>query len=120
MEGNRKTIKIPAVLDRYSRKKDRSYSLTFNTSLEIGKKDREAIDEMWQNEGWLLFVPNETKEIEIPKEDAKVKEAKPMQRLVARMYVFWQKKKKDTNPSFSVWLEGQAESLGQQYLDMLQ
>jgi len=113
------TLKIPAVLDRYNRKKDRSYSITFITSLEVSKEERDKIDELWGNTGWLLFAPNEVKEIEIPKEDAKVKDTSPTQQLIKRMYVYWQQKKKDTNPSFSVWMESQFEILGQAFLDKL-
>jgi hypothetical protein len=114
-----KILKIPVILDRYSRKKDRSYAITLITSLEVSKDKRDLIDELWQQEMWCILAPNELKEIEIPKEQAKVKDTSPMQRLVARMYVYWQQKKKETNPSFSLWLESQAESLGQMFLDKL-
>lgn len=113
-------LKIPACLDRYNRKKDRSYSLTFITSLEVEKKQRDAIDELWQQEGWLIFAPNKVKEIEVPKEEAKVKDTSPTQKLISRMYVYWQQKKKETNPSFSVWMESQFEVLGQAFLDKLE
>lgn len=48
-------IKLPVIFDRYARKKDRSYSLTFVTALEVGKEDREAIDSDWKNEGWDVW-----------------------------------------------------------------
>lgn len=110
-----KPIKIPAIFDRYNRRKDRSYSLTFISDLEIGKEDRDAIDELWQSQGWLIFAPNELKEIEIPKEKAEVGQKTPSQRLYSRMYVAW--KNRGIEIPFEIWRQSQLEAIGLQYLE---
>lgn len=114
-------LKIPAILDRYNRKKDRSYSLTFITSLEIGKEQREAIDDQWQSEGWLIFSPNED-QIVVPKEKADTGTKSPIQILTARMFVCWKKRSEEgkTTLSYNEWMRNQLEKIGQQYLDELE
>jgi hypothetical protein len=114
-----KHIKLPAIFDRYNRKKDRSYSVTFVTSLEVPKEQREAIDEMWQNEGWLLFVPNEEESIEIPTEKAETGMKSSVQVLLGRMFVAWKHRteKGKTTQTFDEFRRSQLEGIGQQYLD---
>ena len=112
-------IKLPAIFDRYARKKDRSYSLTFISGLELTKSERESIDETWQQEGWLIFVPNEQGEVEIPKEKAEIDEKPRHVRLRNTLYVYWEQNKKDTWPSFDdfykskmdAWIEDIKEKL---------
>jgi hypothetical protein len=111
-------IKLPAVLDRYARRKDRAYSLTFITGLELSKDERDEIDIFWQQEGWLLFCPNEEKEVEIPKEKADLGGKTPSQILYSRMYVAW--KNKNIQTPFELWRSAQLESIGQQYLDKIE
>ena len=108
-------IKLPCILDGYKRKKDRSYSLNFITDLELGKEDRDQIDEAWQQEGWLIFAPNGT-EVEIPKEKADVDGGKsPTRRLYDRMFVYH--KEKGIKTKFGLWREAQLEKIGQKYLN---
>jgi hypothetical protein len=115
-----KILKIPAVFDRYVRKKDRSYSLTFVTSLEIGKEDREAIDEQWQTEGWLIFSPN-AEQVIVPTSKADTGTKSPIQILTARMFVCWKKRSEEgkTTQSYNEWVRTQFERIGIQYLDEL-
>ena len=111
-------IKLPAILDRYSRKKDRSYGLTFVTGLEVSKKDRDTIDDLWQSEGWLIFAPNDVKEVEIPKENADFQDGKsPSKRLYDVLFVYYKQNEerlKEKYPLFQnfyaakmdEWIEG--------------
>ena len=110
-------IKLPCILDGYKRKKDRSYSLNFITGLELGKEDRDQIDEAWQQEGWLIFAPNGT-QIELPTERASVDGGKtPSQMLRGRLFVYWKEKKIET--PFNIYYASQLEKMGQRYLDEL-
>lgn len=97
-------LKIPAILDRYHRKKDRSYSLTFISGLELNKEERDLIDDLWQQEGWLLFSSNEEKEVEIPTEKAEFNDGKsPSKRLYDVFFVYYKQnedKLKDKYPLF--------------------
>jgi len=96
-------IKIPAILDGSLRKKDRSYSIRFTTSLEVGKEDRDMIDAMFQTEGWLIFAPNDAKEVEIPKDQAEVGQKPRSQRLRGVLFFLWEKKYKDSYPDFDAF-----------------
>ena len=115
METPSFNLKIPAILDRYFRKKDHSVSLTFVTSLEVSKKEREEIDQAWQQEGWLIFVPNDTPEISLPTERAIVGEKSPSEILRNRMFVYWKEKGIDT--PFDIWRRSQLDAIGHQYLN---
>ena len=110
-------IKLPCILDGYKRKKDRSYSLNFITGLELGKEDRDQIDEAWQQEGWLIFAPNGT-QIELPTERASVDGGKtPSQELRAGLFVYH--KEKEIETPFNLWYASQMKKLKQRYLDKL-
>jgi hypothetical protein len=67
----------------------------------------------------LIFAPNKIQEVLVPDIDAKVKQVRPMDKLQRRMWVYWNKRKKNITPSFSLWLESQLEEYGQQFLDQL-
>jgi len=110
-------IKIPAVLDGSVRKKDNSHSLRFITTLETTKEQRQAIDDMFQQEGWLLFASTDEKEVEIPKDEAPKRDEKsPGQRLMSVLYVFYQQQaNKEKYPTFDIFyrktMEEQIEAI---------
>lgn len=82
-------LKIPAILDGSVRKKDNSHSLRFVTSLETSKEQRQQIDELFQQSGWLLFCSDEEKHIEIPKDKSGIDTKKPSERLRDVLFVWW-------------------------------
>jgi hypothetical protein len=100
----KKILKIPAILDRTNRKKDRSYSLTFVSDLEIGKKDRELIDDLWQQTGWLIFATNDFEEVEVPNKKAEREDGKSYsERFRNVLFVYYKQneaKLKDKYPLF--------------------
>lgn len=113
-------IRLPAILDGYSHRKDNSYTLRFVTGLEVSKEERDAIDDAFQQEGWMIFVQNQ-KEVIIPTVKAETGRKSPMQVLSSRMYVAWKKKSDDgkTSMTFDEWYKSQLESIGNQYLESL-
>jgi hypothetical protein len=113
-------LKIAAVLDGYSHRKDNSYTLRFVSGLEISKEERDVIDDSFQKEGWLIFASNED-EVVIPKEKASTGRKSPMQILSARMFVAWKQRsdKGKTKLDFESWYKAQLEAVGNQYLETL-
>jgi len=110
-------LKLPVVMDRYHRNKDRSYSLTFVTDLEMSKEQRDMIDEAWQSQGWLLFSPNEIQESDIPKDKAEIGRKSPSEILFNRMVVSW--KERGIKEPFDTWRASQLEKIGEQYLNKI-
>jgi hypothetical protein len=114
-------ITLPAILDGYSHRKDNSYTLRFVSGLEISKKEREAIDDAFQQEGWLIFSQNQS-EVVVPTIKASTGRKSPMQILSARMFVCWRKQADDgkTTKDFETWYKNQLEVIGNQYLEKMQ
>jgi hypothetical protein len=70
-----KPLKLKAQLAKANRRADGSVSISFVTQEEIATDLFTHIDEYWQQNGWVMFKPNEFKDSEIPKEEAKVEGA---------------------------------------------
>jgi len=81
-------------LDRASRKKDKSVSLTFITNVEQSSTEFMEIDEQLNQSGVLYFKPNGTltqKEVdELDNVDIELEGKSKSQRLRNVMYVLWQ------------------------------
>ena len=88
-------IQLPVVLDSASRRKDRSLSLRFSTTLEISNQDFAAIDLVTGNIGYLLFSPNQFTESDIPQDDAPNDLKTPSQRIQSVLFLLW---KQDGEP----------------------
>ena len=89
-------VKLPTILSKVSSRKDRSYSLTFETR-ELSGKDAAMLLDFLQAEGWLLFSPEnnfETSDIPDEKPNAMVGQKTQAQRLRAVIYKLWELKGK--------------------------
>jgi hypothetical protein len=85
-------VLLPAQLTKVASRKDRSYSLTFDTRELRGSEASILLDQL-QKEGWILYSPNEDiDETDVPKEkaDAGMGSKTPSQRLRAVLFVFWE------------------------------
>jgi len=59
-------IQVSATFDSANRKRDRSVSMRFTTTLEISNDDYMQMDKLVQQSGWVLFKPNEIQASEVP------------------------------------------------------
>jgi hypothetical protein len=69
MSRGHAAIQIPVTLDSANRRKDRSVSLRFSSTLELGTADFAELDRLTPSTGWLLFSQNEFDEADVPNED---------------------------------------------------
>lgn len=76
MDNQDNVIQVPVTLDRYSRKKDRSVTLSFTTLFEVSNDDLAVIDSYHQDSGHLLFRKNAFANEDIPQEDVETDVAK--------------------------------------------
>ena len=89
-------VKLAAIFSGVRSRKDRSYSLSFDTR-ELDGTDAAALLSLHQTEGWLIFSPTEdVDEQDIPKEKANagLGTKTPSQRLRAVLFVWWEQKGK--------------------------
>ncbi len=88
---NDKIVKVGSILDNISTRKDGSIKMVFETQ-EVTSEQGVNLFSMRNKFGWLLFIPEEVEEIEVPKPPTKeFKEDKsPSQRLRSVLYVWWQ------------------------------
>lgn len=81
-------IKLPCYFTNYSRRKDRSVSLRFETqelsTVELGEIDALVMDEVF---GTLLFKANAIQPDDIPTEDAEETGKTPSKRMRDILYV---------------------------------
>jgi hypothetical protein len=83
-------FQVPAQMVGFTPKKDRSYKLTFDTR-ELSGEEVSLLANNYQQEGWLLYKPNEEIELkEVPTEDASVRTKTPSQQLRNAIYVLWE------------------------------
>ena len=57
--SDRAVVQIPVMLDAANRRKDRSASLRFSSTQELGTADFAELDRLTPSGGWLLFAQNE-------------------------------------------------------------
>lgn len=107
-------------LDRATRKKDKSVSLTFITSLEQSSDEFKAIDEMLDNTGLLYFKPQgnltnvEIKELD--NVDLEIEGKSKSQRLRNVLYVYNQQK---GNKDFKEFYANEMERIIEHYKSKL-
>jgi hypothetical protein len=98
-------VQIPVTLDLANRRKDRSVSLRFSSTQELGTADFAELDRLTPSTGWLLFAQNEFDEgdIEAP-DDGK----RPSQRLRACLFIWWRTNTDQSEPFqrfYERWME---------------
>jgi hypothetical protein len=88
-----KAVKLPAIFSGVRSRKDRSYSLTFD-SRELGGDDVAVLLGLQQSECWLIVAPSPDRldQVEIPKyrPDAGVNQKTPSERLRAVLFVYFE------------------------------
>ena len=93
-------VLIPAILSKVASRKDRSYTLSFDTRELRGNEAAILLDQL-QQEGWLLYSPNENNlsEADIPDEkaDSMTGQKTQAQRLRGVVYRLWEQNGKKGN-----------------------
>lgn len=90
----RPLIQAPAQLIGFQPKADRSYKLTFETR-ELSGEEVALLADSFQQEGWVLFKPNEAiVDSDIPEVDADAGLESPSVRLRKRLWVYWKQQGK--------------------------
>lgn len=89
-------VLLPAILSGVSSRKDRSYSLKFETR-ELSGESASTLLDLLQQEGFLLFSPNnDLSEADVPTElaDASLGKKTPSARQRAVIYLLWEQANK--------------------------
>jgi hypothetical protein len=101
-------IQIPVIFDSAVRRKDRSISLRFTSTLELSTEDFSELDRRASSTGWLLFRPNAFDADDVPQDDAPDDGKRPSQRLRAVLFLWW-KQNTDHSETFQHFYERQIE-----------
>lgn len=114
-----KAVALPAVFSGIRSRRDRSYSLTFDTR-ELGGQDAATLLGMQQSECWLLVAPNQDAlaQAEVPdyKPDVGMESKPPSKRLRSIMFVYWkQQGGEQMLGDFDGWYARAIERLIDQY-----
>lgn len=111
-------VLLPAILSGVASRKDKSYSLKFETR-ELGQEAAILFDQL-QTEGWLLFSPNELEEADVPDEkaDAMTGQKTQAQRLRGVIFRLWEQNGK--KGSFDNYYRTVTESLMDQLKEKLE
>jgi hypothetical protein len=107
-------VQIPVTLDSANRRKDRSVSLRFSSTLELGTADFAELDRLTPSSGWLLFAQNEFDEGDVPHEDAPDDGKRPSQRLRAVLFIWWRQNTDQSEPFqrfYESWMERRINSI---------
>src|SRR5215203_4633211 len=110
MSRGHAVVQIPVTLDSANRRKDRSVSLRFSSTLELGTADFAELDRLTPSTGWLLFSQNEFDEADVPSEDAPGDEKSPSQRLRSVLFIDWQQNT-DQSEDFNAYYRRKIETL---------
>lgn len=114
-------VKLPAIFSKVTSRADKSYKLEFETR-ELSGNDASILLEQLQQEGYLLYSPNnDITEKDIPevKADPLLDNSKsPQQRLRDRLFVYYKEKNGKTD-GFQYWYENELNRIGQVYLDKI-
>lgn len=116
-------MKLPAIFSGIRSRKDRSFSMTFETR-ELAGKDAAALLNMQQTECWLIVAPSEdaVDAADVPdyKADSGAGAKTPAQRLRSVMFIWYkQHGGKDVHGDFDTFYARRIESLIDKYKDQL-
>lgn len=81
-------IKLPAYLDTFSSKADRTAGIRFSTN-ELADEDFTLLRQHQGLFGWLVFSEEQIQEKDIPKEITEDKSKSPSKRLRAVLYLYF-------------------------------
>jgi hypothetical protein len=116
-------VQIPVTLDSANRRKDRSVSLRFSSTQELGTADFAELDRLTPSSGWLLFAQNEFDEGDVPHEDAPDDGKRPSQRLRAVLFIWWHQNTDQSEPFqrfYERWMEKRINSIKEELSRPLQ
>jgi hypothetical protein len=111
-------VQIPVTLDSANRRKDRSVSLQFSSTLELGTADFAELDRLTPSTGWLLFAQNEFDEGDIPADEAPDDGKSQAQRLRACLFVDW-RSNTDQSEDFQAYYRRNMEGIINRVKDRL-
>lgn len=117
----RMKVLLPAILSGVASRKDRSYTLKFETRELSGESASKLLDYL-QQEGYLLFSPNnDITEADVPEEkaDAMLGKKTPSQRFRDRLFVYYIEVKQGDKTKFNQWYADHLEWLGEKYLEKI-
>lgn len=104
-------IRLPAILQSYHEKVDRSTSLRFDTR-ELHDAELLEIRHNKGLEGWLVFDLKEFEKYDVPEEDEGLDTKSPSTRLRNVLYVYYEQKKiKETGKTFNEFYQQQMERI---------
>lgn len=92
---SKRVVTVPVTWERANRRKARTVSLGFESTLEVSNEDFAIMDTFaGKSNGWLLYSENELTEADIPTGDAPVEAGhmKPSVRLRNVLYRVWEQK----------------------------
>lgn len=104
-------VLLPAILSGVASRKDKSYTLKFETRELRGSEAATLLDTL-QSEGWLLYAPNDDlTEADIPTEkaDASMGGKSPSQRQRAIIFRLWEQRGR--NGDFESYYRSTMENL---------
>lgn len=104
-----KYLKTQAILTGMSSLKDRSCSLRFSTQ-EMSTEDKVLFFDLQGAFGWLLFAPEDVKEIEVPTEPPTDSRKTPAQRLRGVLFRIHEQRG-GTEATFEPFYVGQMEEI---------
>jgi hypothetical protein len=110
MSRGHAAFQIPVTLDAANRRKDRSVSIRFSSTLELGTVEFAELDRLTPSTGWLLFSANEFDDTDVPTEDAPGDDKSPSQRLRSVLFIDWQQNT-DRSEDFKAYYRRKIESL---------
>lgn len=109
-----KPIKFPAVLEKLTPRKDKSWKIEVE-SRELNGESIRQLGDMLGSEMWVFFAPNaeDIKDSDIPEEKAEaglMGQKSLSQRLYNTLYVYW-KYANEPEGDFNIWREKQMNKL---------
>jgi hypothetical protein len=105
-------IQLPATFSKITSRADSSFKIEFETR-ELGS-EAAALMGLLNNEGWLLFSPNELQEADVPDEkaDSMTGQKTKSQRLRGVIFKIWESR--GSNGSFETFYQNYMETIIEQ------
>ena len=112
MSEPKELIAVPAVVEDFKPKKDRSWVLKFETR-ELTSDEVKVLVDNYQGEGWLVFSPNHINTSQIPVEQADAGVKSPSKRLKDVIFIYWKQNgsKGDFDAYYKTTIQKMIESI---------
>lgn len=87
--AKKQLIQVPATIEDFKPKKDRSWKIVFETRALVGEEVKLLAD-AFQGEGWLVYSPNQEITVaDVPEETADAGTKSPATRLRNKLFIYW-------------------------------